>query len=65
MRKWNVSIVFAASKYVMGIEAETKEEAIEKAIDQDGYASLCHQCSEEIELGEIIEEESSAEEVDA
>ena len=65
MRKWNVSIAFSASKYVRGIEAETKEEAIEKAIEQEGFATLCHQCSDEVEINDPIPEESGAEEVDA
>ena len=65
MKKWTVYLSFNATKVVEDIEAETQEEAIEKAIDRDGYASLCHQCSSEIELGDVIPEESSAEEDDA
>lgn len=65
MRKWNVSIAFSASKYVRGIEAETEEEAIEKAIEQEGFATLCHQCSYEIGINDPLPEESCAEEVDA
>ena len=63
MKKWNVYLEFAASKFVGGVEAETKEEAIEKALNDDGYASLCHQCSGEITLGDPIPEESEAEEI--
>ena len=65
MKKWTVYLSLNATKVVEDIEAETQEEAIEKAIDRDGYARLCRQCSSEIELGEVIPEESSAEEDDA
>jgi hypothetical protein len=33
------------------VEAETREEAIEKG-ENEFYAGLCHQCAREIELGD-------------
>jgi len=63
MKKWNVCLAFGASRFVGGVEAETAEEAIEKAIDTDGYVGLCHQCSHEIDIGDPIAEESGAEEI--
>jgi hypothetical protein len=64
VKKWNVCLAFSASKFVGGVEAETEQEAIEKALEQEGFASLCHQCSSEITLGDPIEDDSSAEEAD-
>lgn len=62
MKKWNVSLAFGASKFVAGVEAETKEEAIEKALESDGYASLCHHCAREIDIGDPIYDDCGAEE---
>ena len=61
MTKWNVNLAFSASKFVGGVEAETKEEAIEKAMMEHGYVSICHKCSDEIEVGDVIEDDCSAE----
>jgi hypothetical protein len=56
-KKWSVSIPWHASVCVR-VEADTAEEAIEKAIEI-AQPSLCHQCSDEIELGEWNNEVSS------
>ena len=54
--KYEVYGVVRASKYLGTVEADTKEEAEEKAwSDLDAYVSLCHQCSSEAEEAEISE----------
>jgi hypothetical protein len=52
--KWHVCVLYDASVTVE-VEADTEEEAKEKAMDQAGGISLCHQCSDEIELGDALE----------
>jgi hypothetical protein len=45
-KMWRVHGTVTGSKYLGEFEAETEEEAIEKALDSDAaYISLCHQCS--------------------
>lgn len=68
MTKFEVSAVFTASKYLGEIEAETKEEAEEKALDmfeEKLYPSICFQCAEEFDdvpvFSEIVAEEDDGE----
>ena len=51
-RKFRVYGTVVGSKYLGIFEAESKEEAEEKALDTSSV-SLCHQCSEECEDPEI------------
>jgi hypothetical protein len=53
MKKFTVVGLISASKTIGTYEAETKEEAIEMAMDDNGnhYISLCHQCSREVDIG--------------
>lgn len=46
-----VTVLFDASRSV-SIEADSPEEAEEKAHNQVGSVSLCHQCSGEVEMGD-------------
>ena len=57
MKKWHVTIPLGASALVI-VEAETKEEAIEKAINE-GVPTVCHSCYEEVELGEFYDEDKA------
>lgn len=45
------------------VEAETAEQAIEKACSEF-YPSICHQCSDSIELGDMVCDEAHAEPLD-
>jgi hypothetical protein len=53
--KYSVWGSYYASKYLGEVEADTKEEALEKAEteDLDYYVTLCHQCSDEVEVGDL------------
>ena len=54
MKKWEVCGVVSGTKYIGTVEAETKEEAEEKAFELDeAFVSLCNQCSRECEDPEI------------
>lgn len=58
MKKWNIHAAVGGSKFLGTVEAETQEEALEKA-DEEFLnlmdISLCWQCSEEIEDPQITE----------
>ncbi len=61
MKKFTVFGLITASTIVGTYEAETEEKAIEKAMDDENgnhYVSICHQCSREVELGDIYEYEA-------
>ncbi len=54
MAKYRIYGFIAASKCFDVIEADSKEEAIDKAWDEyDTTISLCHHCSHEIDAEEI------------
>jgi len=59
MKTWTVSIPVAAS-VTRTVEAETKEEAIEKAIALDSAPCLCHHCADDVDLGDLIDHEATA-----
>ena len=54
MKKFSVIIPIGAAA-IIKVEANTKEEAIQKALEE-GASGICHQCSEDIELGELYNE---------
>lgn len=55
-KKWNVYAIYTASKHLGEFESDTKEEAIEKAEeDGDVFVNICHQCADEIEVGDAYE----------
>jgi len=49
MKKWLISIPLSADA-VYKIDAETKEDATEKAYEK-GVPVLCYQCADEVEIG--------------
>lgn len=53
MGEWTGSVLFDASKSFT-VQADTFEEAAKQAYEEAGYASLCHQCAREIEVGDAI-----------
>lgn len=64
MATWRIIGILSASKYLGIVEADTKEEAIEKAEEElvdEMHASLCHYCSREIDLGETYDLEAEKE----
>lgn len=54
-KKWTVMALVDASYIVGEFEAETGEEAAEKAWDEAHSPSLCHQCSDELETGDVYD----------
>jgi hypothetical protein len=49
VKTWSANASVSAGKYIGEVEAETAEEAIEKAWNHKNAAcSVCHQCSEEV-----------------
>ena len=48
MKKWCVSIPINASA-IFTIEAETEEEAIQKAYEE-GVPTICHYCSDYVDI---------------
>jgi hypothetical protein len=64
MKKWHVRIPMYADAFYE-IEAENEEAAIEKAYERHS-PSICHQCSQHIELGEFdVSADPSAEDAEA
>lgn len=59
MAKWSVYATVRGSKYLGDFEGDTPEEAQENALRENGWISLCWQCSSEVEDAEI--ETTSAE----
>lgn len=61
MPKYSVCVLFTGSKYVGDFEAATEAEAIEMGLNsEENNASLCHQCSGEIELDDHCAHEGVA-----
>lgn len=65
MAKYRVYSLMTAAVLAGEYEADSKEEAINMAENDSNavtYAFLCHQCSHEVEIGDVYEFE--AEEID-
>lgn len=65
MAKWECYAAVVGTKYLGQVDAETEEEAKEKALELDTcFVSVCHQCSSEvgdIDIDEITVEASRGE----
>ncbi len=56
MKKYKVYAMAIASKFIGEFEAESKEEAEEKAWEEGNLViTLCHYCSREVELSDIYD----------
>lgn len=56
MKKWLIYATYSASKFIGEYEAETEEEARAKAEeDAPPNVCLCHHCSGEIDIGDVID----------
>ena len=58
-KKWDVTAHVYGSKFLGTFEADTAEEAIQKAYAENGHVSVCHQCSHEINDPELGEAEAT------
>lgn len=59
MAKYRVYSIATASVFLGEFEADSADEAKEKAAEESPpCAMLCHQCADEIELGEFYEEQA-------
>lgn len=54
-KKWRIYGVIDATTYVGVVEAETKEEAEKKGWEKIDNPSICHHCSESIDVGDVYE----------
>ena len=53
---WHAYGIYTGSQYIGTIEAASEEEAKEKAEAMcDGVISLCHECSDQIDLSDLNE----------
>ena len=58
MPKYRTYGLFTASKSLGEVEADTPDKAREKAFETgDSYVQICHQCSREIDLGDMYDVE--------
>ena len=65
MPKYRVYGVMSVTKYFGEIEADSQDEAVEIAENSDDNdASLCHQCSRELELNDYSFQRFECEEVE-
>ena len=65
MPKFSVIGIFTASKHLGVFEAETEQEAIQMALGSaNNNATLCCQCSDEVELDDYSAHQAIAERVD-
>jgi len=55
MPRFTVHATVVGGKYLGEYEADSEEQAIEMALEENGHVSLCHQCSGECEDAEITE----------
>lgn len=55
MAKYSVTGKVVGSKYLGEVEADSLEQAFEKAEKLDFYVSLCHQCDDQCEDAEVTE----------
>ncbi len=56
MSKFAIWAMYTASKSLGEFEAETEDEAISLAEKGgDSFATLCHQCADELDLGDCYE----------
>ena len=63
MKTYRVYGLWTASKFIGEFEANSEEEAIAMAEDSDeSYASLCHQCSKNLDLSDLYPYKFEAEE---
>jgi hypothetical protein len=53
MAKYSVNAAVVGSKHLGVYEAKNEDEAIEKAMKENGSVGMCHQCSSECEDPEI------------
>jgi|GEM_PF-3172639 len=51
--KYAVTVCIDSSRSAT-IEADSPEQAADKAMDELGYPSICHQCANELEVGDAI-----------
>ena len=55
-KKWSITATVVGGKYIGEIEAATKKEAMEKALNmEEADVRFCHQCSGECENAELTE----------
>ena len=58
LKEYNVIIPVGATASFK-VVAGSKEEAIEKALSEEFPPSVCHQCSNEVEIGEFHSEDQA------
>ena len=65
MKTYRVYGIWTGSKLIGEFTAATEDEAIDMACNShENHASLCHQCSKEVELDDYSAQQFQAEEVE-
>lgn len=62
-KKWRVLVAVDATVSVV-VEAATEAEALEKGLDAAERPCICHQCSDQLEVGDCIRALEATEEDD-
>jgi len=52
-KKYRVTLLVDATT-IVEVEAKSKKEAMEKAMEEADRPCLCHQCSDRVDTGDII-----------
>lgn len=62
MSKYRVYGIYTGSKFLGEFDAESKDAAIEMALNSDAnHVCLCHQCSDDLELNDYSASTAHAE----
>lgn len=51
--KFSVYAIYTASQYLGEVEANSEEDAKEKAEDMEAFVSLCHECARKVDLSDV------------
>lgn len=61
MKTYSVTLLFTGSKYFGEVRANSEDEAKQIALcSEKNHASLCHQCSDEVELDDYCAQDAIA-----
>jgi len=53
--RYGITLIVDASIYVE-VEAESKEDALKKAMDMEHDTSQCHHCADKVEVADVLDQ---------